>query len=101
VAAFVWEAYCGGMTVTVDIPDAVAASVFPQGTDPARKILEDAVAQAYRERRLTTHQVQMALGLPTRMHVDPFLSKYEIYDYTPEMLEKDLKMLESLELQAR
>ncbi len=89
------------MTVTVEIPDSVAASIWPQGTDAARRILEDAVAQAYREGKLTTYQVQTALGLPTRMHVDPFLLKYEIYDYTVEMLERDLKTLESLELQAR
>jgi len=93
--------YREAMTVTVEIPDIVAGDIVPEGIDAARKILEDAVAQAYREGKLTTYQVQMALGLPTRMHVDPFLLKYEIYDYTVEMLEKDLKTLESLELQAR
>ncbi len=60
------------MTVTVEIPDSVAASVLPEGMDPARKLLEDTVAQAYRDGKLTMYEVQKALGLPTRMHVDPF-----------------------------
>jgi Uncharacterised protein family (UPF0175) len=84
------------MTVTVEIPDAVAAAVLPEGVDPARALLEDAVAQAYREGKLTTYEVQIALGLPTRMHVDPFLAKYEIYDYTIEDYCKDLKTLEKI-----
>jgi hypothetical protein len=89
------------MTVTLEIPDSVAANVFPEGTDPARKILEDAVAQAYRDGVIGTKGVREALGLASRFEVDPFLLKYKIYDYTVEMLEKDLKALEALELQAR
>jgi hypothetical protein len=34
--------------------------------------------------------------LATRFEVEPFLLKHEIYDYTPEMLEKDLEKLENL-----
>ncbi|MEO7029938.1 MAG: UPF0175 family protein [Acidobacteriaceae bacterium] len=85
------------MTVTVEIPDSVAADVLSESIDPARKLLEDAVAQSYREKKLTTEQVRRALGFPSRFQVDPFLLKYEIYDYTVEMLEKDLKTLERLE----
>lgn len=88
--------YLWVMTVTVEIPDAVAASLVPEGVDPARKLLEDAVAQAYREGKLTTYEVQMALGLPTRMHVDPFLGKYEIYDYTIDDFREDMKNLKRL-----
>lgn len=84
------------MQVTVEIPDEFAAELAPSGQDAARKLLEDHTAQAYREGKLTTYQVQCILGLPTRMHVDPFLLKYEIYDYTVDMLEHDLKTLERL-----
>jgi len=84
------------MQVIVDIPDEFAAALAPVGEDAARKMLEDHTAQAYREGKLTMYEVQCILGLPTRMHVDPFLLKYEIYDYTEEMLNKDLKTLERL-----
>jgi hypothetical protein len=84
------------MQVTVEIPDEFAAVLAPAGEDAARKLLEDHVAQAYREGRLTTYEVQCALGFATRFEVDPFLLKYEIYDYTVEMLEKDLTTLERL-----
>jgi hypothetical protein len=84
------------MQVTVEIPDEFAAVLAPEGEDVARKLLEDHTAQAYRDGKLTMYQVQQILGLPTRMHVDPFLLKYEIYDYTVDMLKKDLATLERL-----
>ena len=89
----VWR-YNDAMQVTVDIPDQSVPLIVPEGTDPARKLLEDSVAQAYRERRLTMEQVRQILGFGTRMEVDPFLQKYEIYDYTVEDLEHDLKTME-------
>lgn len=82
--------------MTVEIPDAVAASLVPEGVDPARKLLEDAVAQAYRDGKLTTYEVQMALGFSTRMDVDPFLGKYQIYDYTIDDFREDMKNLRQL-----
>jgi len=84
------------MQVTVEIPDEFADVLTTQGEDLARTILEDRTAQAYRDGKLTTYQVQCILDLPTRMDVDPFLLKYGIYDYTAEMLEGDVKHLESL-----
>jgi hypothetical protein len=84
------------MLVTVEIPDEFASALAPEGADVARKLLEDHVAQAYREGRLTTYEVQLALGFATRFEVDPFLLKYEIYDYTVDMLKKDLETLERL-----
>lgn len=93
-AVFGW--YRTAMQVIVDIPDEFVEALAPAGEDTARKILEDHTAQAYREGKLSSYQVQCILGLPTRMHVDPFLLKYEIYDYTVEDLEKDLAVLERL-----
>ena len=91
-----WRWYRTGMQVIVEIPDEFVEALAPQGEDAARKMLEDHTAQAYREGKLTMFEVQQILGLPTRMHVDPFLLKYEIYDYTVEMLEKDFETLERL-----
>ena len=82
------------MQVTVDIPDQFAPLIVPEGMDASRRLLEDTVAEAYRERRLTMEQVRQILGFGTRMEVDPFLQKYEIYDYTVEDLEQDLASME-------
>ena len=88
--------YFVSMQVVVEIPDEFAGVLTPEGGDASRSLLEGRTAQAYREGKLTMYEVQQVLGLPTRMHVDPFLLKYGIYDYTAEMLVKDLEALEKL-----
>jgi len=84
------------MQVTVEIPDEFAAQVVPPGSDPARLVLENSVAEAYRSRRLTMEQVRQILGFATRMEVDPFLQRYEIYDYTVENLKQDFATMDRL-----
>jgi hypothetical protein len=84
------------MQVTVEIPDEFAAQVVPPGSDAARLILEYTVAEAYRHRRLTMEQVRQILGFATRMEVDPFLQRYEIYDYTVEDLRSDIATLQDV-----
>jgi hypothetical protein len=84
------------MQVTVDIPDELAAVLVPSGINAARRLLEDHTAQAYREGKLTVEQVRLILDLPSRMDVDPFLMRYQIYDYTVEDLEEDLANLRRL-----
>jgi hypothetical protein len=84
------------MQVTVEIPDQFVPNIVPEGEDAARRLLEDSVAAAYRERRLTMEQVRQVLGFATRMEVDPFLQRYEIYDYTVEDLEQDMAVMDQL-----
>lgn len=84
------------MQVTVEIPDPFVPNIIPEGTDAARRLLEDSVAAAYRERRLTLEQVRQILGFATCMEVDPFLQRYEIYDYSPEDLRDDVVGLDDL-----
>lgn len=84
------------MQVTVEIPDRFVANIVPEGTDAARRLLEDSVAAAYRERRLTVEQVRQVLGFATRMEVDPFLQRYDISDYTAEDLRKDMAAFDDL-----
>ena len=78
------------MQVTVDIPDQFVKHLVPAGRDAARSLLEESVASAYRERRLTMDQVRQLLGYGTRMQVDVFLQEHEIFDYTVEDFEKDM-----------
>jgi hypothetical protein len=84
------------MQVTVEIPDRFVSHIVPEGTDAARRLLEDSVAASYRERRLTTEQVRQLLGFATLMEVDPFLKRYEIYDYTVDDLREDMAGLDDL-----
>jgi hypothetical protein len=84
------------MRVTVEIPDQFVPNLLPEGKDAARRLLEDTVAESYRERRLTMEQVRQLLGFATRMEVDPFLLRYEIYDYTVDDLEQDMAVMDRL-----
>lgn len=84
------------MQVTVDIPDQFVRQLVSEGRDLARTLLEQAVAGAYRERRLTVEQVRQLLGFGTRMQASTFLQEHEIYDYAAEEFEKDMATLERL-----
>ena len=84
------------MRVTVEISDQFVQHIVRAGHDAARALLEEAVAGAYRDRRLTMEQVRELLGFGTRMQVDAFLQAREIYDYTVEDLDKDMATLDRL-----
>ena len=81
------------MQVTVEIPDQFIENLVPPGRDAARLLLEESVAGAYRDGRLTMEQVRQLLGFGTRMQVDAFLLLHEVYDYTVEDLDKDIATL--------
>lgn len=82
------------MQVTVEIPDQFVRQLLPAGRDAARSLLEQSVASAYRDARLTTEQVRQLLGFGTRMQVDAFLQQHEISDYDAEDFNKDMATLD-------
>ena len=82
------------MQVTVEIPDQFIQQLVPAGRDAARSLLEESVASAYRDHRLTMEQVRQLLGFGTRIQVDVFLQQHEIYDYTIEDLDRDMATLD-------
>jgi len=84
------------MQVTVELPDEFLTSLVPEGLDASRLLLEESVAAAYRNRRLTTDQVRQLLGFDTLMQVDVFMGQHDIYDYTSEDLDKDLATMDHL-----
>jgi hypothetical protein len=81
------------MQVTVDIPDQFVRHLFHAGQDAARALLEEAVAGAYRDHRLTMEQAHQILGYGTRMQVNAFLQQHEISDYTIEDIDRDVAAL--------
>jgi len=84
------------MRVIVEIPDEFLQHLVPVGSDAARSLLEESVASAYRDGRLTMEQIRQLLGYATRMQVDAFLQQHEIYDYAVEDLDKDMATLDRL-----
>jgi Uncharacterised protein family (UPF0175) len=84
------------MRVSVEIPDQFVQHIVPAGRDAGRTLLEQAVAGAYRDGRLTMEQVRQLLGFGTRMQVDSFLQLHSIYDYTVDDLNKDMATLDRL-----
>jgi uncharacterized protein UPF0175 len=84
------------MRVTVEIPDQFVLQLLPAGRDAARSLLEESVAGAYRDGRLTMEQARQLLGFGTRMQVDAFLQQHQVYDYTVEDLDKDAATLDWL-----
>jgi len=80
------------MQVTVEIPDNLAHQLIPEGQNPARAILEDALVQAYRENKISGHQLMQALGIETRVELDGFLKARNVWiEYTPEQMAADQK----------
>jgi hypothetical protein len=84
------------MQVTVEIPDHLLQHLVPQGRDAARSLLEESVAGAYRDGRLTMEQARQLLGFGTRIQVDAFLREHQIFDYDVEDLNRDTATLDRL-----
>lgn len=83
------------MQVVIDIPDNLAPQLIPAGQDPARAVLENALVQAFRENRISAHQLQQALGIETRYEFDGFLKARQVWiDYTLDELNADRTTME-------
>ena len=84
------------MRVTVDIPDQYLHELVPEGSDPARMLLEQSVAAAYRDGRIGPRAVGVLLGLAGSLEVTAFLNQHQATGLTVEDLEKDIATLDSL-----
>lgn len=79
--------------ITVALPDDVAQQLQDSGEDLSRTALESIALEGYRSDRLTGAQVMRMLGFKTRLELDAFLKKHEVYlDYTLEDLERDAEV---------
>ena len=84
------------MRITIEIPDELARQIISPAADPARVLLEDFAVESYRAGKLTMEQVRQLMGFGTRMQVDAFLQRHQVYDYTVVELEKDLETIDRL-----
>ena len=84
------------MRITVELPDDLAGQVIPAGSDPSRAALEDIAVEAYREGRLTEHQLATLLGVD-RYSLDGFLKQRGVWlDYTMDELQREVEAGERL-----
>jgi hypothetical protein len=80
------------MQIVVEIPDEFVHLIIPAGRDPARVIFEAALLQAYRQSRISTHQMMQVLEFQTRYELDGFLKDHQVWiEYTPEQMAADQK----------
>ena len=78
------------MQLTIELPDELLEALSASGRDVSRAALEAVALEAYRERKLSTAQLQRLLGYETRMEVDSFLKEHRVeLEYTLEDLERD------------
>jgi len=78
------------MTIIVELPDALEATLFASGEEPARAMLEAVALEGYRAERLTESDVRQLLGFETRMEVHEFLKNHGAFmHYTLEDLDND------------
>ena len=78
------------MQVSLNLPDELSAALAASGEDLSRAAFEAIALEAYRERKLTTVQLQRILGFESRYELDGFLKQREVWlDYTWQDLQRD------------
>jgi len=78
------------MTITIDIPDEIAAEFSPD-RNPGRAVLEAVALEGYRSERLTFAEVRRLLGIDTHMETDEFLKRHKAdMHYTLDDFENDV-----------
>lgn len=78
------------MQVTLDFPDELSDALAAPGLELSRAALEAIALEAYRERKLTTHQLRRLLGFASRYELDGFLKQHEVWlEYGWQDLEQD------------
>ena len=73
------------MLVTIDLPEDVAKGLQAKWDNVERGVLETIALEGYRSGSLTTEQVRRMLRYGTRMQVDDFLKRNDVYlEYTED-----------------
>lgn len=80
------------MQLSIELPEDIVRTLQEKWGDLSRHTVEALAIEGYRTRVLTRSQVARLLNLETRMEVDAFLKKAEVYlDYTGDDLKRDRK----------
>lgn len=81
--------------VTISLPDDLSGF---DSVKVSRHVLEQVVAEGYRDGRLSIKQVRILLGFPSRMETEEFLHKRKATGYSVEDLRSDLENMRDLGL---
>jgi hypothetical protein len=77
-------------TITVHLPEDIAAHLAGARGDLSRAALEGLALEGYRAGELSTAQVRRMLGFQTRMQAHAFLKQHGVFlHYGPEDLQHD------------
>lgn len=80
-------------TIVFELPDDIAQELQSKWKDLPRVALECHVLEAYKSRVLTAAQLRRLLDFATRMQVEAFLKKHEVYDFSAADFEQDRETL--------
>ena len=84
------------MTLTLDIPDEIAAQLATAVQDLPRAALEALAIEGYRRGALTQLHVEHLLGM-SRIQAEDFLAEHlPVYDYDPAELRREAEALAKL-----
>lgn len=82
------------MQIVLTIPDEFVSQLADTPEELARRAIESLVVSAYRDRQLSTAEVQRLLELPSRLATDAFLKQHQAYiPYSEEDLEQDIRAI--------
>ena len=81
------------MQIKFELPEDLVQGLTTRWTDLPRAALESLAVEAYRSNALSAAQLRRLLGFETRMQVDEFLKKHEVYDITVADFEQDCETL--------
>ncbi len=81
--------------VKLNIPDELLNG---EGEQVSRSVLEQVIAESYKDGRLNLKQVRKLLGFSSRFEAEDFLHRHQAIEYTLDDLESDLKNLKDLGL---
>ncbi|MFP4134638.1 MAG: UPF0175 family protein [Halothece sp.] len=85
------------MQVTINIPEELGKQLTNQWGNLPQKVLEALAVEGYRQRVLTSAQVQELLNLESRWETEKLLSDYQAdLDYTEEDYQEDIETLNEL-----
>ena len=85
------------MTVTLEIPESVAAVLQGEGRELSRQALESWAVEAFRSGQIGSPQVMEMLGFQSRIETEAFLGKHKVWPrYGVKELEEDLATLKKL-----
>ena len=84
------------MRITLELPEDIARGLETTWKDLPRAALESLALEAYRSQALTSAQIRRLLGFETRMEVEQFLTRHEVFEFTASDFEHDRDTLRQL-----